>query len=53
MAGFIVCMVVLFLLLAAFVWIMVLQRRISEDLKEEIKHNAEEINKENNNVKGN
>lgn len=51
MVGFIICMVILFLLLVAFVWIMVLQRRISKELREEIKHNLEEINKENNNVK--
>ena len=48
MVGLIVCLVLLFILLAVGIWSLIYQRKVMEELRDETKKNLEEINKDTN-----
>ena len=45
MVGLIVCLALLFILLAVGIWSLIYQRKVVKELKDETKKNLEEINK--------
>ena len=45
MVGLIVCLALLFILLAVGIWSLIYQRKVMEELRDETKKNLEEINK--------
>ena len=48
MVGLIVCLALLFILLAVGIWSLIYQRKVMEELRDETKKNLEEINKDTN-----
>jgi uncharacterized protein YneF (UPF0154 family) len=51
MVGLIVCLVVLFLLIVALIGALILQRNVMKELRDESKHNFEEIMKDDQDAK--